>query len=128
MIAFDAIRARIAKLPSVGARVAERAAEAFSAKAQAAFDAQQSVYGAPFKAGSAGNEVDLNVTGALREKALKYTPHGTTVKASVGAVPYARYQLKHEILPRPGKLPADWSAELSKIADDELIKAAEGKR
>lgn len=125
--AFDAIRARLAKLPRVGEAVARRGAELFSQKAQQAYDAQESVYGKPFGLGKEG-PIDLKVEGTLREKALRYSPHGTTIKASVGAVPYARYQLKHDILPRVGKLPADWSSELSAISDDELSKAAEGQR
>lgn len=124
--AFAKLKARMAKLPAVGARVAKRGAELFSQKAQQAFDAKESVYGVPFKDGSHG-PVDLVDEGTLREKALTYTAHGTTIKASLGAVPYARYQMKHGILPQRGKLPADWQAELAKIGDEELTKAAEGQ-
>lgn len=123
---FDQLRQRLARLPRVGAVVAKRGAAAFSARAAAAFAARESVYGAPFGTGKDG-PIDLEESGALKGKALAYSAHGTTIKASVGAVRYARYQLKHGILPLRGKLPADWRAELEAIADEELTKAAEGR-
>ena len=121
MSGFDdlaAMRARLAKLPEVAARVAQRGAPALSARARAAFDAGQGVEGQPF------GGVDLNETGRLRAAALEYTAIGTKIRASVGSVPYAKYHIKRGILPRGGaKLPAAWEAELVAIAQDELAQA-----
>jgi len=127
MTVFDDIRARLARLPAVNARVAQRAAPALSAIAREHYDAGESVYGDPFGVGSQGTPIDLKESGSLRAKALQYEAIGTKVRASVGAVKHARYQLKHGILPRPGQLPQEMQTAIAEIAEDELHRAMEGR-
>ncbi len=117
------LRARIAALPATNAKIAERVADRFSDLARAAFDSQSSVYGAPFGQGSSGQPLDLHESGRMRSQAVNFTATGTTIRASVASVKYARYQLKHGILPRRGALPAEWASELRRIAREELDKA-----
>lgn len=108
----------------IAARVATRVAARLSELAQESFDAGQSVYGTSFE-GKHGS-LDLKESGRLRGKALRYEAHGTKVRCSVASVPYARYLIKHGILPRTGTLPSKWSDEITRIANDEIAKALNG--
>lgn len=121
MSGFDelqAMKARLAKLPEVSARVAAKAAGELSAIAQASFDAGQGVDGQSF------GGVDLNESGRLRAQALRYTAIGTKIRASVGSVPYAKYHIKRGILPRGGAaLPTKFNAAIVAIANRELALA-----
>lgn len=112
------LRAKILALPAVPAKIAARVAPAFSALAQQAFAGHQSPYGDAWAPG-----VDLVESGALRDRAIRYTAEGGRVRATIGAVKYARYQLKQGILPKAGALPSAWYDQLKSIADDELEKA-----
>lgn len=119
---------KLLRSPTVAMRIAERAAERFSELAQQAYDNKRGVSGKPFgKSEETGEQLDLKESGTLRAQALRYTAIGTKVRASVSAVRYARYQLKHGILPAKGTIPADWLPELNRIADEELAKFFGGK-
>lgn len=119
--ALQDLRLKLARAPLVASKIAERAAARLTELAQEAFDSQSSVYGAPYRSGVSG-PVDLVESGALRSKATKYEATGTKVRATVAAVRYAKYQLKRGFLPRRGSLPAEWDAELRRIATEELRK------
>ena len=112
------LRDQLLALPAVPAKIAARVAPAFSELAQAAFDARQSPYGDVW-----GPGITENKSGRLRAGAIRYVAEGGRVRATVGAVKYARYQLKQGILPKAGALPAAWFAKLKSIADEELAKA-----
>lgn len=119
---------KLLRSPTVAMRIAERAAQRFSELAQQAYDNKRGVSGKPFgKSEETGEQLDLKESGTLRNQALRYTAIGTKVRASVSAVRYARYQLKHGILPAKGTIPADWLPELQRIADEELAKFFGGK-
>lgn len=115
----------IAKLPGVAAVVAPKVAARLSELAQVAFDSQTSVYGKPY----AGN-TDLVETGRLRAQAVKYVAVGTRVRAAVGAVPWARYQLRYGFMPLSGRLPVAWSDDIDRLITEELRRhfAAVGGR
>lgn len=114
-----AIREQIESLPSVVEKVAVRSAAELTTLARASFDARQSVYGDPFPPG-----VDLYESGKLRELAVQYAPLGTRIRASVASVRYAKYKIKHGILPRGGQaLPASFDAAIGEAATDELAIA-----
>lgn len=118
---FDALRRRLAKLPEVATSIAPKVAAMFTAEAQRSFDAGQSVHGVPFT-GNNGDALDLRESGAIRSNAVRYTATGATIRASVGSVRHARYQLKHGFLPR--RIPTDWRAKAAQIIDAELTKEA----
>ncbi len=124
-----ALRARIADLPEVRARVAQRAAEKLGELAREAFDARRGVAGDPFGTGADGKPITLQKSGRLRAQALSYQANGTQVRASVGSVPYAKYHLGKGILPASGApLPAAWEAEIDAIAKDEIAQHLGGAR
>ncbi len=105
-------------MPDVMLRVAPRVAADFSGLAQRAYGASQSVYGVPFN--GPGGMLDLTETGALRQRAARYSAAGTTVKASVASVRYAKYQLKHGFLPMRGRLPQAWRDRIDAIVREEI--------
>lgn len=119
-----ALKARLANLPEVRARIAARAADRFGELAREAFDAKVSVNGDAFGKRADGKPMTLVKSGRLRADAINYDSFGTRVRASVGSVPYGKYQLKHGILPR--SLPEQWDAELDAIAGEELALALGG--
>lgn len=119
--AFRLIKQRVAALPRVASKVAEKVADAFQERARAAFDAGVGVYGDPF-VGDHG-PLDLVKTGKLREKSLRYEAHGSRVRASIDGTRYAKYRIKHGILPRPGQLPGPWQEDVDRIADEVLTDA-----
>jgi hypothetical protein len=113
------LRAKLESMPSVGEAIAARVAPALSAAAQEAFDAGRTPFGGDFGASSVdGRTLDLNESGRLRAGAVAYHVEGRKVRASVGGVPYARYQLKRGFLPR--KLPAAWEQTVRAIAQQEI--------
>lgn len=112
--------------PRIAEQVARKAAPVLSEKAREDFDAQQSPYDRPWGTGVDGQAITLKQSGALRDKALEYKATGTKIRASVGSVPHARYQLKFGVLPRSGQLPTEWEAEVKKIADAEVAAAVNG--
>lgn len=115
---LDELKRALAQLPSVAAHVADRSAPEITDLARAAFDAGRTPYGSSF-----GQGVTLNRSGRLRAGAVNYRATGTKISASVAAVPYARYQLKHGYLPARGAaLPASWSAVIDRAAQAELAK------
>ena len=120
--ALDKLRADLLRLPSVTARIAELGAVKFSELAAADFAAHRSPYGEAWGTGETGKPLDLEESGRLRGNAIKYVANGRTIRASVAAIPYSKYQLKRGILPARGRLPVAWGAALKKIADDELKK------
>lgn len=120
------LRAKLIALPAVSARIAEKVAPALSALAQQSFDAAQSPYGDPWGVGKDGKPITEKKSGKLRSNALRYVAAGRKVRASVGAVAYAKYQLKHGLLPKSGALPAAWDARVTEIAQRELDEALHG--
>lgn len=115
---LDAVRARLAALPRVAERVAERAAARLTELATATFDARENVAGEAWADGADGKPVTLNKSGRLRRDAVRYVAVGTRIRATVAATPYARFQLKRGFLPRT--IPAAWGSEIARIADEEL--------
>ncbi len=126
MVQLEALRRQLTANPRIAERVAARVAPMLSQKAQEAFDAQRSPEGVPWGVGEDGTPLDLNESGRMRAEAIKYTATGTKVRATVGAVPHAKYQLKHGVLPKT--LPAEWAAEIDRIAQHELAAAFGGRR
>jgi hypothetical protein len=120
---LEAVRSRLAGLPAVSAKIATRTATTFSALAAEAFAARQSPYGDPWGTGKTGEPITEEKSGRLRREAIRYVATGTRVRATVGAVRHARYQLKHGLLPKTGALPSKWDAALRRIADEELTLA-----
>ena len=118
---FDELRRKLQRLPEVATSIAPKIAAMFTAEAQRAFDSGQSVHGVPFTSDT-GEALDLKESGAIRSSAVRYTSTGATIRASVGSVRHARYQLKHGFLPR--RIPAEWSTKAAQIIDDELTKEA----
>lgn len=115
------LRKSLLALPEVSTRIAQRGAEAFTALAQADFAGRHSPYGDPWGDGRDGKPLTLDKSGKLRAQAIRYVAQGRAIRCSLG-VPYARYQLKHGLLPKAGKLPAAWNDALAKIANEELAK------
>lgn len=110
---------QLQRLPGVMTRVAPRVAAEFSDLARTAFESRRSVYGAPFTSPTQG-AIDLRESGALGSRATRYTASGTTVRASVASVRYARYQLKHGFLPAKGRLPQAWKDRIEAIIAEEI--------
>jgi hypothetical protein len=120
------VRQRLIELPEVTQEIARRAAPRITELAQQAFDAQTSPYGDPWAAGKDGKDVDLNESGALREKAIRYEAQGRGIRVSVASVKHAKYQLRFGILPAKGSIPAAWEAEIAKIAEEVLQERLNG--
>lgn len=115
--ALDELRRQLAQLPAVGSKVAADVAPQITDLARASFDAGLTPFGTPMGA-------TLNRSGRLRSQAVNYQATGRLVRASVGAVPYARYQLKHGYLPRGGgPIPQSWADTIDRAAQAELTKA-----
>lgn len=123
-----ALKRKLLASPKIAERVAAKVAPALSELAQQAFDAQQSPYGDKWGVGVDGKPIDLNESGAMRTKAIRYFPVGTKIRATVGSVRHARYQLKHGVLPRAGKLPSKWAEQVDRIAQRELAAEFGGGR
>lgn len=119
------VRKRLLSLPSVASTIATKGAAEFSRLAQADFAAHESPYGDPWGEGRDGKPLSLDKSGRLKANAIKYVATGTTIRVTLGAVPYAKYQIKHGILPKPGAIPDAWNQALVKIANDELSKHLE---
>ncbi len=111
--------------PQLAANVAAKVAPVLSSLAQASFDAGESVYGVPFGTGDDGAPIDLNASGTLRARAVRYLATGTRIRATVGSVRYARYHIRHGILPLQGKLPAHWGAAIRAAAIPEIERAVQ---
>lgn len=116
------------RLPRVVAqKVAERAAPALTAIAEATADASENAYGQPWAAGKHGQRVTLNRTGALL-KFIRYVAIGTKLRVALG-VPYAKYQVgKRPIFPRQdAALPDEYSQVLERAAV-QVVKEELGSR
>lgn len=124
--ALAELKAQLIALPAVTARIAEKVAPEFSRLAQQTFDAQQSPYGDAWGTGADGKQITEKKSGALRSKAISYEANGRKIRATVGAVKHARYQVNRGILPKAGLLPAAWEARLVEIANAELAEALNG--
>lgn len=118
---FIELRRKLAQLPEAATRIAPKIAAMFTAEAQRAFDSGTSAHGIPFVSES-GEALDLHESGALRASAVRYTATGAIIRATVGSVRHARYQLKHGFLPR--RIPTEWRTKASQIIDAELTKEA----
>jgi len=118
------IRRRIGSLPEVTAKIAKRVAEAFTRLSEQAFDAQRRPDGGAWEAGENGTP-KLNRTGRLRAAATRFEAVGSTVRASVGSVPYARYQARRGFLPTK-TLPAEWAEVARQIAREEIDRHMRG--
>ena len=120
---LNELMVKIGKTPGLAAKIAPKVAELMSQLAAKDFDARRSVYGAKsWPNGKDGTQIDLRESGRLRSQAIQYVPVGTKIRATVAAVHYARYQLKHGLLPRSGKIPAAWAEEIDKLVTAELKK------
>lgn len=115
------LKDRLSRLPQVAARIAERAAEIFSASAAADMAAKESIRGVPYPKG-----VTLYKTGRLAKLAARYQAIGNKIRASVSSVPYAKFNLRFGFLPRT--LPSEWSDSVSELAREELSSLVEDGR
>lgn len=98
-------------------KIADKAAPVISQIADDAFRASRDPYGAPWAPSVKGEVVTLRATGAL-EKFVRYVAIGTKLRVALG-VKYAKYQIgKRPIYPRQGLLPARYSTELARIAQE----------
>jgi hypothetical protein len=118
---LDELRRKLQRLPEVGAKLAPLVAAEWTRLAQQAFSAGESVDGVPFTGRSGA--IDLHKSGALGSVATRYSAVGTKVRASVEAVRYARFQLKHGFLPRA--IPGRWVAAADAIVTRELERMAQ---
>lgn len=109
---------RIKELPIVVAqKIAQEAARAVTAKAQANYDSRRSVYGA-------GRSVSLVRTGTTKSL-VRFVSIGTLVRASLGTR-YAKYLIgKYQILPM-GAMPYEWQELIGKIGR-EIMQATIAK-
>ncbi len=114
---------QLRSLPSVTSRISERVAVRLSELAQEAFAAKRSVYGDPYPEGRLA-PIDLFESGELQKRAVGYRSAGRRVYASVSALRYARYLIKHGFMPKRGakNMPPTWDAEIRAIAEEELAK------
>jgi len=123
-----ALRARIASLPEVRAKIAKRVAEEFSKLAKVDFDAGVSPDGKPWGPGKRGKRVTLKRSGRLEAKATRFVAVGNTVRASALDIFYAKYQLKRSFMPSMKKLPPAWRDRVRAIATEEISKHLRGER
>ena len=101
------------------AATAAKAAGAVSELARASFAAGQSPYGVPFGAGRSGKPLTMRRSGKLFAQ-VRYVAQGTRIRCVLG-VPYARYQIRHGLLPTPAEgIPTQWKATIRKIAEVEI--------
>jgi hypothetical protein len=126
--ALDDLVSRLRALPTVTERIASRVAVRLSELAQEAFDQKRTVYGDPYGVGTRGDEIDLFESGDLQRRAVGYRSAGRRVYASVSSLRYARYMLKHGFMPKRGaqNVPPAWSAEIRRIAEEELAAHLQG--
>lgn len=117
--ALAQMRRSIARLPEMQQAVARGAAPAVTELAVASFDAGVSVFGdarEPLKDGGART---LKKSGALRAM-VNFRAQGTKVRCTL-SLPYARFHIKHGILPRGGgAIPQSWNATITRIAEREF--------
>lgn len=121
-----ALRARIASLPSVVARIAQRVAAEFSRMAREDFDAQRSPNGVAWKPGKRGHPATLHKSGKLERAATTYTAIGGRVRASALSIPYARFQLRRPFMPKG--VPDAWAKRAREIAREEIDAHLRGTR
>ena len=100
----------LSKLPQVGIDAAKASAPKLEQLDRANWDAGQNPFGDPF-VGKKGNALTLKKSGEL-ENSTTFTPIGAQVLVRVGA-PYAKYQLKHGIIPKSA-IPQSWEAALER--------------
>lgn len=118
------LRARIATLPDVRARIAKRAAVEFTILAKADYDAQRSPDGEAWEPGRKGTPKHKR-SGTLENAATTYEAVGTRVRVSAIGVPYARYQRPGDFIPKD--LPPAFLAKLREISIDEITKHLTGR-
>lgn len=110
----------MSRLPGVGAKVAEQAAEELHDLAQGQWSAGQNPFGDPFGEGKTG-PITLERTGAMKASE-EFVPVGENILCRV-SVPYAKYQLKHGFLPRGSAIPQSWEKAISTKAEEALMGA-----
>lgn len=99
-------------------RVAAKAAPLISELAEQSYDASQDPYGVAWAPAKDGSTVSLKRTGNLRGL-LRYVAIGTRLRVALGTR-YAKYQIgKRPVYPRPGLLPAAYSAKLEEVVQTE---------
>lgn len=120
------LQADIKRLPqSVAHDIAQASAPEITSEARRSFDAGRTAYDAPRPLGVDGNELTLERTGALR-RAIKFAAVGSTVRAVLRSVPYARYFIGYskpgrasfEVLPPANKfMPSKWHKKITNVVN-----------
>lgn len=118
------LRARIATLPDVRAKIAKRAAEEFTAMAKADYEAQRSPSGEAWAPGRKGTP-KRHRSGALEAAATTYEAVGSRIRVSAMSVRYARYQRPGDFIPKD--LPPAYLKKLREISTDEITKHLTGQ-
>lgn len=122
-----ALRKRLVGLRNVGAAVAPRVAERFSALSRRDFDARRSPNGTPWKPNKGGKNVpSLHKSGALEAAASAFRALGSSVRLSVLGVRYARYQTPSRFVPSSKKLSPERAAIVEDVAEQEIRRALGG--
>jgi hypothetical protein len=121
-----ALRKRLVGLRNLGAVVAPRVAERFSAIAREDFDARRGPNGSPWKPNKSGKVPTLRRSGALESAATRFRAIGSSIRASVLGVRYARYQNPGRFMPSSKKLSPERAAVVEQIAEQEIRRAVGG--
>ncbi len=121
-----ALRKRLVGLRNIGAVVAPRVAARFSAIARADFDARRGPSGKPWKPNKNGKVPTLRRTGELESAATAFRAFGSSIRASVLGIRYARYQNPGRFMPSSKKLSPERAAVVEQIAEQEIRRAVGG--
>jgi len=99
------------RLPrNIAIETARRSAAGLTTALTGSFDAGRTAYDDQRPLGSKGQQVTLKQTGRTRSLLRFVHDGGTRLRASLMAIPYAKYLIRFGLLPRGGDpLPAKWS-------------------
>lgn len=117
---LEALRQKIAKLPGVANKIAEKVAPMVSSAARDAFEGQRDPYGAGWGPNRNGVVPELQDTGALVDSATNYVADGDRIVASMPA--YARYQNPRRWVPSRAKGLPDAYRRLVEDAGVEIVQ------
>lgn len=122
-----ALRRRLVELRGVGRVVAARVAPRFTALARSQFDARESPSGAAWKPSKKTGKVPtLHRSGRLEQAATTFLAIGSTIRASIAGVRYARFQHPSRFLPSGKKLSPARTAIVEEVAEQEIRRALAG--
>lgn len=94
---------------TVAIETARRSSADLTTALTSSFDGGRTAYDEPRPLGSRGNKLDLVQTGRTRSMLRFVHDGGTRLRASLMAIPWARYLVRFGILPRGGDpIPAKW--------------------